>query len=97
MNVIVKKNRNLCITIKIHLKCDCFGGSVLNGMRQSLIFNFALIKPSGYKVSCERETIQYKKINKSVVNTITFYLDDKNEEVKFNGETLTFTLQLTKI
>ena len=67
-------------------------------MRQSKIFNFAIIKPSGYKVSCEPETIHYKKLNKSVVNTITFYLeDDKNEEVKFNGETLTFTLQLTKI
>ena len=39
-----------------------------------------------------------KKINKSVLNTITFYLeDDKNEEVNFNGETLTFTLQLVKI
>ena len=39
-----------------------------------------------------------KKINKSVLNTITFYLeDDNNEEVDFNGETLIFTLQMIKI
>ena len=47
---------------------------------------------------CEPETIHYKKINKSIVNTIFFYLeDDDNKEVKFNGETLTFTLQMIKI
>ena len=26
-----------------------------------------------------------------------FYLEDKNNEVSFNGETLTFTLQMIKI
>ena len=46
----------------------------------------------------EPETIHYKKINKSVLNTIMFYLeDDNNKEVDFNGETLTFTLQMIKI
>ena len=55
-------------------------------------------KPSGYKVFCEPETIHNKKINKSVLNTITFYLEDDNiEVVDFNGETLTFTLQMIKI
>ena len=34
----------------------------------------------------------------SVSNTIVFYLeDDNNVEVIFNGETLTFTLQLIKV
>ena len=60
--------------------------------------SFVLGKPAGYKVFCEPETIHYKKINKSVLNTITFYLeDDNNEEVNFNEETLTFTLQTIKI
>ena len=37
-------------------------------------------------------------MNKSVLNRITFYLeDDNNEEVNFNEETLTFTLQMIKI
>ena len=38
------------------------------------------------------------KITKSVLNTITFYLeDDNNDEINFNGEMLTFTLQMIKI
>ena len=54
-------------------------------------------KKPRYKVFCEPETIHYKKQNKSVLNAKTFYLeDDNNEEVDFNGETLTFTLQMFK-
>ena len=80
------------------MKCDCIDGSIQDGLRQPILFSFVLDKPSGYKVFCESETIQYKKINKSVLNTITFYLeDDNNEKVNFNGETLTFTLQMIKI
>ena len=44
---------------------------------------------------CEPETVHYKKLNISVLNTIIFYLQgDKNEEVNFNEETLTFTQQM---
>ena len=83
---------------KIHLKCDCIDGSIQDGVRQPILFSFVLDKPSGYKVFCEPETIHYKNINKSVLNTITFYLeDDNNNEVIFNQETLTFTLQMLKI
>ena len=83
---------------KIHLKCDATDGSIQDGVRQPILFSFVLDKPSGYKVFCEPETIHYKKINESVLNTITFYLeDDNNEGVNFNQETLTFTLQMIKI
>ena len=89
---------NLSNTNKIHLKCDAIDGSVVNGIRQPILYSFVLDKPAGYKVFCEPETIHYKKINKSVLNTITFYLeDDNNKEVNFNEETLTFTLQMIKI
>ena len=54
-------------------------------------FSFVLNKPAGYKVFCEPETIHYKNINKTVLNTRTFYIeDDNNEEVDFNQETKTF-------
>ena len=70
------------------MKCDCINGSIQNSSRQPILFSFVLDKPAGYKVFCEPETIHYKKINKSVLNTITFYLeDDNNEEVNFNEET----------
>ena len=89
---------NLSNTNKIHLKCDVIDGSVVNGNRQPILYSVVLDKPSGYKVFCEPETIHYKKINKSVFNTITFYLeDDNNEQVDFNSETMTFTLQMIKI
>ena len=89
---------NLSNTNKIHLKCDAIDGSVVNGVRQPILYSFVLDKPAGYKIFSEPETIHYKKINKSVLNTITFYLeDDNNKEVDFNGETLTFTLQMIKI
>ena len=74
------------------MKCDVIDGSVVDGVRQPILYSFVLDKPSGYKVFCEPETIHYKKTNKSILNTIIFYLeDDTNEEVDFNGETLTFT------
>ena len=89
---------NLSTTNKIHLKRDVIDGSVVDSVRQPILYGFVLDKPSGYKVFCEPQTIQYKKINKSVLNTITFYLeDDKNAEVGFNGETLTFSLQMIKV
>ena len=85
-------------TNKIHLKCDAIDGSVVSGVRQPIFYSFVLDKPAGYKFFCEPETIHYKKINKSVLNTITFYLeDDINKEVDLNQETLTFTLQMIKI
>ena len=89
---------NLNTTNKIHLKCNCIDGGIRDGIRQPLLYSFILDKPSGYKLFFQPETIHYKKINKSVLNTKIFYLeDDNNEEVNFNGETLTFTLQMIKI
>ena len=80
------------------MKCDVIEGSVVNGLRQTILFCFVLDKPFGYKVFCEPETIHYKKIKKSVLNTITFYLeDDNNEKVNFKGETLNLTLKMIKI
>ena len=93
-----EKNRNLSIIKKTHSKCDVIDGSVVNVSRQPLIFSFLINKPSGYKLFCEPETINYTKRNKSVLNTITFYPEEDNlEEVDFNGETLTFTIQIVKI
>ena len=88
----------LTIVNKIHLKCDVIDGSVVNGLKKPILFSFVFDKKPGYKIFSEPETIHYKKINKSVLNTATFYLeDDNNEEVNFIGETLTFTLEMIKI
>ena len=95
---ISQKIVSLSYTNKIHLKCDIIDGSVVNGLRQPILYSFVLDKKPGYKVFSEPETIHYKKINKSVLDTITFYLeDDNNKEVNFNGEILTFTILMVKI
>ena len=68
---ISQKIVNLCNTNKIQLKCDCIDGSIQNGLRQPIRFSFVLDKPAGCKVFSDPETIHYKKVNKSVLNTIT--------------------------
>ena len=68
------------------------------GSRHPILFSFASDKKPGFKIFCEPKTIHYEKRNKSVFNTITFHLEgDNNEEIDFNQETLTFTLQMNKI
>ena len=67
------KNLNLNTTNKILLKYDIIDGSLVNGLRQPILFSFILDKPSGFKVFCEPETIHQKIPNKTVLNAITFF------------------------
>ena len=95
---ISQKILNLPSTNKIYLKCDIIDGSVVDGVGQPILYSFVLDKKPGCKVFCEPETIHHKRINRSVLNIMTFYLENNNNtEVNFNGETLTFTLQMIKI
>ena len=52
---------NLGSTNKIHLKCDVIDGSVVDGIRQPILYSFVLDKLPGYKVFSEPEKIHYKK------------------------------------
>ena len=52
---------NLTNTNKIHLKYDAIRGSVVDGLRQPILYSFVLEKLPGYKVISEPETIHYKK------------------------------------
>ena len=42
-----QKSVTLSTTNKIHLKCDVIDGSVVDGVRQPIIYSFVLDKPSG--------------------------------------------------
>ena len=85
-------------TDKVHLKCDCVDGSIVNGIREQILFSFNLSAPPGYKIKEEPTTVLYKSINKTRLDTIQFFLEDSNHDsVDFNGETLTFTIQIIKI
>ena len=89
---------NLSTMDKIQMKCDCADGSVVNGLRRPILFSFVLDKPIGIKIICEPETIHFKKTKKSVLKTISRYLQDDNQgEVDFNGETITSRVQMIEI
>ena len=83
---------------KIHSKCDCAQGSIVNGIPEPILYSFALDQPPGHKIYKEPKLKLYKKIIKSVLSHITFYLeDDDYKPVDFNNETISFTCQLIKI
>ena len=57
---------------KIHLKCDCSQGSIVNGVREPILYSFALSSPPGHKINKEPRVKLFKKINKSVLSYINF-------------------------
>ena len=82
---------------KVDLKADCIQESIVNGIREPILYSFALDQPPGHKIYKEPK-VKLFKINKSVLSHITFYLeDDDYRAVDFNGETISFTCQLIKI
>ena len=89
---------NITGIVKIHLKCDCIQGSIVNGIREPILYSFALFSPPVHKIYKEPRVKLFKKINKSVLSHITFYFeDDDHKPVDFNNETIGFTCQLIKI
>ena len=83
---------------KIHLKCDCIRGSIVNSIREPILYSFALSPPLGHKIYKEPRVKLFKKINKSVLSHITFYFEDDDQKpVDFIIETISFTCQSIKI
>ena len=92
------KPNNITGIDKIHLKCDCIQGSIVNGTREPILFSFVLSSPPGHKIYKKPRVKLFKKMNKSVLSHITFYSeDDDHKTVDFNNETISFTCQLIKI
>ena len=95
-----KSDRPINITgiDKIHLKCDCIQGSIVNGIREPILYSFALSSPPGHKIHKEPRVKLFKKLDKSVLSHITFnFEDDGYKPVDFHNETISFTCQLIKI
>ena len=86
-------------TDKVHLKCDCVDFSIVNGIREQILFSFSLSSPAGYKIIKESNIILYKMINKTQLDKIRFSLENSNDNpVDFNSETLTtFTIHIVEI
>ena len=51
---------------KVHLKCDCIIGNIVNGTREAILYSIALSSPPGHKINKEpsnRTLKQDKKID----------------------------------
>ena len=82
----------------VHLKCDCIDGSIVNGCRQPILYRFGLTSPPGLEIHNQPKVKLFEKINKHVLSHITFSLEnDDRKPVNFNGETISFACQLTKL
>ena len=71
-----------------------------NGVREPILYSFALTSPPGYEIYKEPEPRikLFKRINGSLLSHITFCLEnDDYKPVDFNNETKSFTCQLIKI
>ena len=62
---------------KVQLNCNCFDGSIVNGIREPILLSFALSSPPGHIFCNKPKVILFKKINKSVLSHPTFYLEDE--------------------
>ena len=92
------KRINITGIDKIHLKCDCIDESIVNGIREPILYSFALSSPPGHKLYKEPRMKLFKKINKSVLSHISFYFeDDDYKPIDFNNTFVSFTCQLVKI
>ena len=75
---------------KIHLGRDCFTGSIVNGIREPILFSFGLSSPTGHERYKEPRIKPFKLIN-LFLSHITFNLeDDDHKAVDFNRETISF-------
>ena len=92
------KTINITGTDKVHLEADCIQRSIVNGSCETILYSFALSSPPGHEIYKELRMKLFKKINKSVLSHITFYLeDDDYKSVTFDAETVSFSCQLIKI
>ena len=67
----------------VHSKSDCIQAIISRSIRAPNSITFALDKPSGFGIICVPETKQHKKVNISIFNIFTFFLENK-KEVDYN-------------
>ena len=60
-------------TDKVHLKCDCVDGSIVNDIREQILFSFNLSAPPGYKIIKEPNFILYKKNQQNKVRYYSIF------------------------
>ena len=94
----INKHINIIGIDKVHSKCDCFICSIVNGIRQPILFSLGVDKPPGHNIFKESKIKLFKRINTSVLFQITFYLEDNDPKpVDYKNKTISFTGHSIKI
>ena len=80
---------------KFLLQCDCINGSKVFGVREPILYSFALDEPPCHIIYKEPKLKLFKRMNKSVLSPFTLYIEDVDDKpVDFNGEKVCCTCQL---
>ena len=82
-----EKPINFTGTDEIHLKLNCIQGSFVNGVREPILYSFALEKPPGHKMFEEPTIKLFKKLIEPVLSHIYFYLEDDDHKLLILMET----------
>ena len=83
---------------KVHLNCNVVDGSIVNGIREQVLYSFALSSPPARKIQNQPRLKLFKRINEAVLSHIRIYFeDDDYKAVDFKGKTISFNCQLMKI
>ena len=83
---------------KFHLKGDCADSSLVNGIREPILYSLALDKPPGREIYKKPRNKLFKEINKTVLSHIMFYIeDDDYKPIDLNSELKSFTCQPIEI
>ena len=56
-----QKPTNITEIDEVHLNCDCIDGSVVNGVRERILFSLAIDKPPRHKMYKEPRIELFKK------------------------------------
>ena len=80
-------------TINIH--CNVISGVKDNGNNTEILYSFTLTEPTGYLMNIIPFIILYQNVTKDRIEYIEFHTKDEHgRPIDFNGDVLSFTLQL---
>ena len=72
MQIRIEKSNNFTVINKVPLTSDCIDESIVNGVREHLLYCFAVVKRAGHKIYEKPRVKLFQKINETVLSQITF-------------------------
>ena len=81
----------------INIHCKVISEVKDSGNNTEILYTFTLTEPSGYLINIKPTNILYQSVTKDRMEYIEFHIKDKRgRPIDFNGDVLSFTLQLIR-